>query len=67
MLFNYRGFACPRQYSMTCFTNIQFLPISSPSYSFNLDFSDNNTGKTVRDDVPAIWEQWIREGKGDDT
>lgn len=66
MLINYRGFACPRQYSTTCFTNVQFLPFSSPSYSFNLNFFDNNTGKTVRDDVPAIWDEWINNGKGDD-
>ena len=66
MLFNYRGFACPRQYSTTCFTNVQFLPFSSPSYSFNLNFYDKNTGKTVRDDVPAIWDEWINNGRGDD-
>jgi hypothetical protein len=66
MLFNYRGFACPRQYSTTCFTNVQFLPFSSPSYSFNLNFYDKSTGKTVRDDVPAIWDEWINNGRGDD-
>jgi hypothetical protein len=66
MLFNYRGFACPRQYSMTAFTSVQFLPISAPAYNFNLNFFDHNTGKTVRDDVPWIWEEWIREGRGDD-
>ena len=66
LLFNYRGFACPRQYSTTCFTNVQFLPFSAPSYSFNLNFFDNNTGKTVRDDVPAIWDEWINNGRGDD-
>ena len=66
MLINYRGFACPRQYSTTCFTNVQFLPFTTPSYSFNLNFFDNNTGKTVRDDVPAIWDEWINNGRGDD-
>jgi hypothetical protein len=66
MLINYRGFACPRQYSMTCFTNVQFLPLRAFSYSFNLNFYDNRTGKTIRDDVPAIWDRWIREEKGDD-
>jgi hypothetical protein len=66
MLINYRGFVCPRQYSMTGFTSVQFLPISAPAYSFNLNFTDHNTGKTVRDDVPWIWDKWIREGKGDD-
>ena len=66
MLFNYRGFACPRQYSMTSFTNVQFLPLAAPSYTFNLNFLDHNTGKIVRDDVPAIWDKWIIEGKGID-
>ena len=66
MLFNYRGFVCPRQYSTTCFTNVQFLPFSSPSYSFNLNFYDKISGKTVRDDVPAIWDEWINNGRGDD-
>ncbi len=66
MLINYRGFVSPRQYSMTSFTNVQFLPFSSPSYSFNLNFFDSTSGKTVRDDVPRIWDEWIREGKGDD-
>jgi len=66
MLINYRGFVCPRQYSITSFTNVQFLPISAPNYTFNLNFLDNNTGKIVRDDVPAIWDKWINEGKGID-
>jgi hypothetical protein len=66
MLFNYRGFACPRQYSTTGFTNVQFLPASAPFYFFNLNFYDSLTGKTVRDDVPLIWDKWIRDGEGDD-
>jgi hypothetical protein len=66
MLFNYRGFVCPRQYSMTSFTNLQFLPMSSPTYTFNLNFLDDRTGKLIRDDVPVIWDKWINEGKGDD-
>lgn len=44
MLFNYRGFVCPRQYSMTSFTHVQFLPLSAPDYTFNLNFLDHNTG-----------------------
>lgn len=66
MLINYRGFVFPRQYSMTCFTNVQFLPISADSYTFNLNFLDNNTVKTVRDDVPMIWDEYINKGKGYD-
>ena len=42
MLINYRGFACPRQYSITGFTNVQFLPLSAPSYNFNLNFFDHS-------------------------
>ncbi len=63
MLINYRGFVCPRQYSMTSFTSVQFLPISAPNYTFNLNFLDHNTGITVRDDVPTVWNKWINEGK----
>lgn len=66
LLLNFRGFVCPRQYSITCFTNVQFLPLSAPFYSFNLNFLDDISGKTIRDDVPAIWDKWINEGKGDD-
>ena len=32
MLINYRGFVSPRQYSMTGFTSVQFLPLSAPAY-----------------------------------
>ncbi len=66
LLLNFRGFVCPRQYSITCFTNVQFLPLSSPFYSFNLNFLDNTSGKIIRDDVPGIWDKWINEGTGDD-
>ena len=66
MLFNYRGFVCPRQYSITSFTNVQFLPLSAPGYTFNLNFFDPNTGITVRDDVPTIWDEWNQRGTGVD-
>ncbi len=66
MLINYRGFVCPRQFSMTSFTSVQFLPITAPNYTFNLNFLDPNTGITVRDDVPTIWDKWINEGTGVD-
>jgi hypothetical protein len=66
MLINYRGFVCPRQYSMTSFTNVQFLPLSAPGYTFNLNFFDANTGILVRDDVPTIWDQWNQQGTGVD-
>ena len=66
LLFNYRGFVCPRQYSITSFTNVQLLPLSSSTYTFNLNFLDHNTGILVRDDVPTIWDKWINEEKGID-
>jgi hypothetical protein len=66
LLVNYRGYVSPRQYSITCFTNVQFLPFNAPTYSFNLNFLDSATGKIIRDDVPQIWEKWINERKGYD-
>ena len=39
LLVNYRGFVSPRQYSVTQFTNVQFLPISAEQYNFNLNFA----------------------------
>lgn len=58
-LFNYRGFVSPRQYSVTQFTHVQFLPISSEMYEFNLNFYDKGTGRLINDDVPTRWKSWI--------
>ena len=66
LLFNHRGFACPRQYSMTGFTNVQFMPVNAPRYSFYLNLIDNRTGKVIQDDVPQTWDKRIYEGKGYD-
>lgn len=66
LLFNHRGFACPRQYSMTGFTNVQFMPVNAPRYSFYLNLMDNRTGKVIQDDVPQTWDKRIYEGKGYD-
>jgi len=66
LLFNFRGFACPRQYSMTGFTNVQFMPVNASTYSFYLDILDNRTGKIIQDDVPWDWDKRIYEGKGYD-
>lgn len=66
LLFNNRGFACPRQYSMTGFTNVQFMPANAPTYSFYLNLLDKRTGKIIQDDVPQDWEKRIHEGKGYD-
>jgi hypothetical protein len=66
LLFNYRGFACPRQYSMTGFTNVQFMPVNAPRYSFFMNIMDNRTGKIIQDDVPQTWDKRIYEGKGYD-
>ncbi|MDB4581611.1 hypothetical protein N9164_00525 [Draconibacterium sp.] len=62
LLVNYRGFVSPRQYSVTQFTNVQFLPIAAPRYEFNLNFYDKGTGRLIEDDVPIKWKSWIDDG-----
>jgi hypothetical protein len=59
LLFNYRGFVSPRQYSVTQFTHVQFLPIASDLYEFNLNFYDKGTERLIYDDVPTRWKSWI--------
>lgn len=59
LLFNYRGFVSPRQYSITQFTHVQFLPIAAEMYNFNLNFYDKGTGRLIEDDVPVKWKSWI--------
>lgn len=59
LLFNYRGFVSPRQYSVTQFTHVQFLPIASDLYEFNLNFYDKETERLINDDVPTRWKSWI--------
>ena len=59
LLFNYRGFVSPRQYSITQFTHAQFLPIAAEMYNFNLNFFDKGTGRLVSDDIPTRWKSWI--------
>ena len=58
-LFNYRGFVSPRQFSITQFTHVQFLPISAEMYNFNLNFYDKGTKRLIEDDVPVRWKSWI--------
>ena len=62
LLFNHRGFVSPRQYSVTQFTNVWFLPLGSPRYEFNLNFFDKATGRLIEDDVPTKWKSWIDDG-----
>ncbi len=62
ILVNYRGFISPRQYSVTQFTNVWFLPLGSPRYEFNLNFFDKGTGRLIEDDVPTKWKSWIDDG-----
>ena len=62
LLFNHRGFVSPRQYSVTQFTNVWFLPLGSPRYEFNLNFFDKGTGRLIEDDVPTKWKSWIDDG-----
>ena len=52
-LFNYRGFVSPRQFSITQFTHVQFLPIAAEMYNFNLNFYDKGTERLIEDDVPV--------------
>ena len=59
LLFNYRGFVSPRQYSVTQFTHVQFLPIAAEMYEFNLNFFDKGTERLINDDVPTRWKSWI--------
>ncbi|RED47501.1 glucosidase family protein [Seonamhaeicola aphaedonensis] len=66
LLVNYRGFISPRQYSVTQFTNVWFLPIESTRYHFNLNFFDKGTGRIIEDDVPVKWKSWIDDGKSYD-
>ncbi|MFC2125493.1 hypothetical protein ACFLU5_11845, partial [Bacteroidota bacterium] len=66
LLVNYRGFVSPRQYSVTQFTNVQFLPIQAEMYNFNLNFYDKGTGKLIEDDVPVKWKSWIDDRKSFD-
>ena len=62
LLVNYRGFVSPRQYSVTQFINVWFLPIGAPRYEFNLNFFDKGTGRLIEDDVPTKWKSWIDDG-----
>ncbi len=61
LLINYRGFVSPRQFSTTQFTNVNFLPIQSEFYHFNINFHDKGTGRLIEDDVPVKWKSWIDE------
>ncbi|NJX14380.1 hypothetical protein [Tamlana crocina] len=66
LLVNYRGFVSPRQYSVTQFTNVWFLPIESTRYNFNLNFYDKGTDRIINDDVPIQWKSWIDDGAAPD-
>lgn len=66
LLVNYRGFISPRQYSVTQFTNVWFLPIESTRYNFNLNFFDKGTNRVINDDVPTQWKSWIDDGAAPD-
>ena len=66
LLFNHRGFVSPRQYSVTQFTNVWFLPFGAPRYEFNLNFFDKGTGRLIEDNVPTKWKSWIDDSKSFD-
>lgn len=62
LLFNGRGFVNPRQNSITGFGNIRFFPIEIPDYDFYFDIYDDESGTTIRDDVPAMWKNYLEKG-----
>jgi hypothetical protein len=66
ILFNGRGFINPRQYSITGLRNLQFPPVEVRDYDFHLDLLDTVSGTLIRDDVPALWDEYIRKGTGTD-
>ncbi len=66
ILFNGRGSVNPRQYSMTGFMNLKFYPIDLWDYDFHFHFRDEGSGTLIRDDVPALWKQWIETRTGSD-
>jgi hypothetical protein len=64
LLFSGRGFACPCEYSMTSFTNVQFVPIMLHNYYFCIHLQEESTNTLIRDDIPADWKVWTDKGEG---
>lgn len=64
LLFAGRGFACPREYSMSGFTNVEFLPIRLPYYNFYINLRVDDTELLIRDDVAIQWNKWENQRTG---
>lgn len=55
ILFNGRGFASPRQYSVTGITSLYFFPIEWHEYDFWLNFKDKKTSTVIQDNTPELF------------
>lgn len=55
ILFNGRGFASPRQYSVTGITSLYFFPIEWHGYDFWMNFKDKQTGTVIQDNTPELF------------
>lgn len=64
LLFNGRGFISPMEFSMTSFTNVQFLPFALRYYVFCINMLEKETGILIRDDVASEWKKWTDQGYG---
>lgn len=64
LLFAGRGYACPREFSLSGFTNVEFLPIQLPFYNFYINLKEATTGLLIRDDVAIQWDKWETQRTG---
>lgn len=55
ILTNGRGFASPRQFSLTGVTSVHFMPISWGNYDFWLNIKDRVTGTVIQDNTPELF------------
>jgi len=65
-LFNGRGSIYTERYSLTGLHKITFPPLDMPLYHFHLDFFHAESNTLIRDDVPAMWEEWKKYQTGSD-
>jgi hypothetical protein len=65
-LFNGRGCAYVRQYSLTGIHAVQFPPIDLPQYRFRIDFRDKDSGLLIQDNIPDLYDEWKDKKSGYD-
>lgn len=65
-LFNGRGVAHVKRYSLTGIHRLQFPPIDLSGYSFYLNFYEHDADVLIQDNVPELWDEWVRTGNGTD-